>query len=135
MSIQNKQNGINLIFKVLQQSHSCINKQKKICFCTVPHNAPLTAKARQQYIFSFFKFFFFKSDGQKCYTEIQFARSDQCNKRCRTSGAKHGGHTRLDCIKSHCTLFYSVVSKVKKGLFTKYFALKLRNHMVALELN
>lgn len=51
------------------------------------------------------------------------------------SGAKHGGHTLTNCIKSHCTLFYSVVSKVKKGLFTKYFALKLRNNMGALELN
>lgn len=57
MSIQNKQNGINLIFKVLQQSHSFINKKKKKSFCTVSHNAPLTAKARQQYIFEFLKFF------------------------------------------------------------------------------
>lgn len=54
MSIQNKQNGINLIFKVLQQSHSFITKNVFAQFLTMPQ---LTAKARQQYIFSFFDFF------------------------------------------------------------------------------
>lgn len=46
MSIQNKQiwNKISYIFKVLQQSHSFVTKS----LCTFSHNAPLTAKARQQ---------------------------------------------------------------------------------------
>lgn len=111
MSIQNKQNGINLIFKVLQQSHSFITKNVFAQFLTMPQ---LTAKARQQYIFYFFDFFFFKVTVRNATQKYNLHTLIKVTKRCCTSGAEHGGHTPLDCIKPHCTLFYSVVSKVKK---------------------